>query len=70
MNTNPISVIIPLPGGQETTLRFLPTVLERHRARAQSAGLRLEDYLARKVLASGIAIEPSLVGASSARENE
>jgi len=68
--SNTVSVTVALPGGQETTLRFQPQVLEGHRTRARGAGLRLEDYLARKVLASGIATEPSTPPVSSGRENE
>jgi hypothetical protein len=53
-----IPVTIPLDDDQYTVLRFHPDVLEKHRKQARASGLRLEQYLARKVRACGVVDGP------------
>lgn len=66
-----VAVKVSLEGGKSVTLRFRPDVYEHHAALARSEGRTLQDYLARRILASGIGAdaaaepeqEPALAGA-------
>jgi hypothetical protein len=54
MATDMVRIHVDLNERQIASLRFHPDVFRRHAAEAAAAGVRLNDYLARKVAASGI----------------
>jgi hypothetical protein len=54
MSTETVQVNVRFHGNCCVTLRFRREVYERLRAAAWSQGLDLEEYLAQKVIASGL----------------
>jgi hypothetical protein len=53
-----VSLSVPLNERQATVLRFKQEIYQRHAAAARRAGLELQDYLARKVIACGVVDGP------------
>ena len=54
MADDTVAVRVPLDGDRVTVLRFRGDVFRRLVAEARAEGCELRDYLARRVLASGI----------------
>jgi hypothetical protein len=59
METDVVAVRIPLEDGRVMNLRFRLNVFQRLAAEARAKGSTLQDYLARRVLASGVGEEAS-----------
>jgi hypothetical protein len=59
MADDTVVVRIPLDDGGATTLQFRRGVFARLAAEARGEGCPLRDYLARRVLASGLGDEPA-----------
>jgi hypothetical protein len=57
METDTVAVRVPLDDGRVMKLRFRLKVLQRLAAEARAQGCELRDYLARRVLASGVGEE-------------
>jgi hypothetical protein len=52
-----VAVRIPLDDGRVMNLRFRLSIFQRLAAQARTTGCALQDYLARRVLASGVGEE-------------
>jgi hypothetical protein len=57
METDTVAVRVPLDDGRVMRLRFRLNVLQRLAAEARTKGCDLRDYLARRVVASGVGEE-------------